>query len=209
MNRQVKIIVRDPTFCIMDPKRWKFLFRKRRVPCCQDTRTIEPQQEYHVKPPCYSEANFPKFKAKDVDRLLYRYDPLKQFQVMKLISSDTFLSLRSHKDSQALHASIEISKEFEPYQPRWSQESLNTKVVSYLAEGRDSDNTPIMFDTGASFSLTPYRTDFVSSLVDAGCEEITGVGDHKTSIEGVGKVSWKIQDVHGKVENRNKCLLCA
>ena len=56
------------------------------------------------------------------------------------------------------------------------------------------DEIPIVIDTGASCSLSPLRSDFLTfTSVDS---KISGVGA-QASIQGVGMVKWTVTDQNG------------
>jgi len=42
---------------------------------------------------------------------------------------------------------------------------VRTQKVSFLSKGNTQCNTPVVLDTGASFSLTPFEADFVTPIV--------------------------------------------
>ena len=67
-----------------------------------------------------------------------------------------------------------------------------------LANGPKARETPIVIDTGCSFSLTPFKDDFVGMLETADHCHVTGLAD-SLAIEGQGTVEWKIRDVFGNV----------
>ena len=69
----------------------------------------------------------------------------------------------------------------------------------YLQKGTDSRNIPIVLDTGASFSLTPVLSDFVSAIEKCPTKEMTGLTD-SVMIVGVGDVEWAIRDHMGQVQ---------
>lgn len=46
--------------------------------------------------------------------------------------------------------------------------------------------------------MSPFKEDFITPLEDSGCQDITGIGDHKSKILGVGTVSWNVRDVFGR-----------
>jgi len=57
----------------------------------------------------------------------------------------------------------------------------------------------IVFDTGASFSLTPFIEDFdVEGIEEPDVKEMHGIAD-KIKIEGRGWVEWSIRDVFGNI----------
>lgn len=57
-------------------------------------------------------------------------------------------------------------------------------------------NLPIVFDTGASMSISPVREDFIGDLEPAPISSLQGLKD-KVNIVGVGTVRWTIFDKHG------------
>ena len=69
---------------------------------------------------------------------------------------------------------------------------------TFLAEGEHSANVPIIIDTGASFSLTPFWEDFVSPIEDPDIEHMYGLAD-SVAVKGSGWVEWKVRDNLGQV----------
>ena len=57
---------------------------------------------------------------------------------------------------------------------------------------------PIVIDTGASFSLTPFLSDFTSPIEPTDVDSLTGLTD-KVTVEGEGWVEWSVRDSHGQV----------
>ena len=67
----------------------------------------------------------------------------------------------------------------------------------FLTGGVHKNDAPIVLDTGASISVTPYESDFVSDLEE--CDvELHGLSD-TVKVEGIGWVEWSIQDSFGQV----------
>lgn len=60
-----------------------------------------------------------------------------------------------------------------------------------------SESTPIVLDTGASISCTPFADDFVTPLQPVK-ESLVGLDD-VIAVEGVGEVEWTIRDCYGRV----------
>jgi hypothetical protein len=58
---------------------------------------------------------------------------------------------------------------------------------------------PIVFDTGASMSLTPLREDFEGEVTAPLIKSMHGLKD-EVKVIGVGKVSWTVFDAFGVVE---------
>ena len=74
--------------------------------------------------------------------------------------------------------------------------STSGNTISAFSTTADSASMPIVIDTGASRSLSPHRSDFVSfTPLDA---SIQGVGA-TSKIKGSGRVRWKIIDMRGVV----------
>ena len=74
---------------------------------------------------------------------------------------------------------------------------VRIQKVSFLSKGNTQCNTPVVLDTGASFSLTPFEADFVTPIVSTSSKEMKGIAD-PLRIQGVGTVSWPIRDVFGR-----------
>jgi hypothetical protein len=60
------------------------------------------------------------------------------------------------------------------------------------------DRVPIVLDTGASISLTPYREDFVGDIEKCEMQKLNGLND-STTIMGQGKIAWTIVDIFGVI----------
>ena len=58
------------------------------------------------------------------------------------------------------------------------------------------DGVPVVIDSGASTSVTPFRDDFVGTMIPLKNETVDGITETAT-IEGVGTVEWKIFDDSG------------
>ena len=56
-----------------------------------------------------------------------------------------------------------------------------------------SDGVPVVIDSGASTSVTPFRDDFVDKMIPLKNETVDGITE-TASIEGVGTVEWKVFD---------------
>jgi hypothetical protein len=68
----------------------------------------------------------------------------------------------------------------------------------YLTAGVAPD-VPIVIDTGASTSLTPFREDFIGPIEPASISKVTSIGATPT-VEGEGTASWNIVDCFGHVK---------
>ena len=130
-----------------------------------------------------------------VDYLLCQIDPLTWYHRMKLCAGPL---LQGRQDAtQALVARADMIKEKLERPRDWSP---STPQV-YLTEGVAEMDVPIVLDTGASFSLSPFLSDFVTGPNTSQVTEMTGIAD-RVKIEGIGVVEWPIVDVFG----RYKCI---
>jgi len=57
---------------------------------------------------------------------------------------------------------------------------------------------PLIFDSGSSYSLTPVKSDFVTSIKPSKIQTLHGIG-HSNKVEGEGTVKWRLTDVTGKI----------
>ena len=130
---------------------------------------------------------------KAVRQLLRKLPPLDMFRNEMAIYSELF-ALQSEATSmeQAFVAAVELQEELNVKRPPASVMS-----GAYLS-GHDSSDMPIVFDTGASFSVSPLASDFVSDLETPSVDRMTGLAD-SVLIEGVGWVEWPIRDMFGNV----------
>lgn len=62
----------------------------------------------------------------------------------------------------------------------------------------DEDDLPLIFDTGASVSVTPRRSDFISFNSDIAGNFLRGLSE-RAEVKGVGTVAWKVRDDQGRV----------
>jgi hypothetical protein len=62
----------------------------------------------------------------------------------------------------------------------------------------DADQIPIVFDTGATISVTPNRDDFISWETPTGELKLTGI-TQSAQVLGVGRVRWTIRDDNGRL----------
>ena len=132
--------------------------------------------------------------------LLQFVDPIDDFQVMTAFKSPEFLeSVRAatlRRERKAMVASVIAGRD-----ASWALQRPHSptadKAVAYLQHS-DSAAVPIVFDTGCSISMTPFRSDFVGPLEEADCKEVKGFGNHRSPIQGIGWVEWNIVDVFGR-----------
>ena len=111
------------------------------------------------------------------------------------------LQSRSSEQHQALQAATSIKKALDKnYKPPVNIFQACVYLSNdALLSSKHSAYTPIVFDTGASISLTPFIEDFV----DGGLEEckddrINGINSSAV-VKGEGWIEWTIRDKHNNV----------
>ena len=138
----------------------------------------------------YGEVNTSsKFTAESMDLslmskfLLAKADPLNEFKLLKELGSPEFLEsvkqITLRKERQAMVASVEAGRDASLALSRPHSPTAN-KAVAYLLHP-NSNAVPIVFDTGCSISMTPFKSDFVGPLEEAECHEVKGFGSHQSS----------------------------
>ena len=155
---------------------------------------LERAQQKHAGDDTRDEPTYSPLDS--VDDLLCRIDPLTWYHRMKLCER---LFQGRQDDIQALVARADMIKEKLERPRDWSPGIPQQRA--YLTEGVAETEVPIVLDTGASFSLSPFLSDFVSGPHTSEVTEMTGISD-KVKIEGIGVVEWPIVDVFG----RYKCI---
>jgi hypothetical protein len=85
--------------------------------------------------------------------------------------------------------------------PTYSTHTPTTKgatVKAFKLSTSDSLHIPIVVDTGASLSLTPYLADFNKTPDKSELKELQAVSS-ATKVEGIRTVRWKVIDLYGAV----------
>jgi len=134
-----------------------------------------------------------------LDALLLFENPAEDFcrirtKRQELLRSLRFSTSRQQQRLSALVARTELLNDL------WSHSDVTivrTQKVSYLSNGNTQCNTPVVLDTGASFSLTPFIAKFVTPIVSTSSKEMKGIAN-SLRIQGVGTVFWPIRDVFGR-----------
>jgi hypothetical protein len=90
-----------------------------------------------------------------------------------------------------------IKEELERPHPSYVWPTSTPQQCAYLTEGVLTNEVPIVLDTGASFSLTPFESDFVHGPTPSKATEMTGI-TNAVKIEGIGTVEWPIVDIYGR-----------
>ena len=143
-----------------------------------------------------------------IDRVLKKVHPITFHRMEKSVSSSGFCMnkqmndkvQRQRQEQKVFMLSTEVASSVS------QQLGLNYaggpsygKSMAYHNCQHDNMMTPIVFDTGCSLSITPFKEDFVSSILKPQTSEIKGVGAATHPITGVGVVRWNIYyDMDGK-----------
>ena len=125
--------------------------------------------------------------------------------ISRLCKEVDFLLL--YRTSSMMLGSLSIKQKYDKIMSEWKRLALLTSARNIFFNTTDNilhpgciflsktlwRDTPIVLDTGASVSLTPFKDDFVSFTP---CElEINGIGA-TSPVCGRGIVRWKIYDQH-------------
>ena len=128
-------------------------------------------------------------------------DPLDWFLQEKTIGRSTFM--RTAAEAEAAQRAVELQNELIPglaLIARTAQPSVRDMFSVFLNHSNNEHcrtNTPIVIDTGASISCTPFLEDFITELTEIETE-LTGLSD-KINVAGSGTVEWTIRDWFGRV----------
>ena len=131
-----------------------------------------------------------------VDDLLNKMHPLDLFR-NEMDARTKLFGFRSDAISmeEAFVAAVNLERELK----------MTTKTApdpnmsgGYITERHEQCDMPIVFDTGASFSVTPVQSDFISGLTEAEAKHMNGLTD-SALIEGKGWVEWTVKDVFGRI----------
>jgi hypothetical protein len=106
-----------------------------------------------------------------VDNLLHHIDPITWYHGMKLC--EHILQGRANTTKQLLVLQADLSREKLDRPQVWSTTKNPGRV--YLSEGIEEKEVPIILDTGASFSLSPFKSDFIKGPSKSQVSELTGI----------------------------------
>ena len=125
---------------------------------------------------------------------------LSQINVIQLYTNEFDLrnwfltsTIEGHQFDQAFIAAADLLKELRYDRPPGSQFE-----GAYITDHKAQCDTPIVFDTGCSFSVTPFIDDFVTGIRKTRVNDLAGIKE-TVMVHGVGWVEWCIRDVFGKV----------
>ena len=165
------------------------------------------QQRSEDKPPLDGAMTAPNWQNESLDGFetlnaettSINLDP----EITRLCSEVDFLAL--HRTSSMILGSLSAKNKYDSIAQEWKRLSPLTSARNIFFNTTENalhpgciflskslhKNTPIVLDTGASVSLTPFRDDFVSF---SPCNlEITGIGA-TSPVRGKGIVRWQVYD---------------
>ena len=144
-------------------------------------------------------------------------DPLDWFRKLKEISEETAITPRTtqharmnlaikdavHLQENLIPGLAMVARTASPMESQMSVTFVQRALKNAKRRRTTSDNkvqperTPIVLDTGASISVTPFLSDFVTDLEDVDTE-MRGLSE-SIQVEGKGTVEWPTQDFFGRV----------
>jgi len=122
-------------------------------------------------------------------RLLDELDPLAQFNHMQHLENE--LCPHNVATTRALMAANDLQLGL-----GMTRRPQAHQAVSHHATG--PADTPIVFDTGCSLSVTPFLDDFEGELEEPDTKDMKGLSD-TVSVDGMGQVAWTVRDAFGNV----------
>ena len=130
----------------------------------------------------------------DVDKLLRCAPPLEQFRLYQQFGMNMFqLGSERTMFQRAFIATADLLRDVQFERPPDA-----AFKAGYIMQS-DGEMTPIVFDTGCSFSLTPFFSDFTQPLEKTEVDNMKGLSKDPVQVQGVGWVEWPIRDVFGKI----------
>jgi hypothetical protein len=118
-------------------------------------------------------------------------DPLEHFKRLESCSGLTVGGKPLYQESvlfQVTHPGLFSIKPTRPNEP----------VVSTNSQRDNNEDLPIVIDMGASWSVTPFLMDFVSSIEESSLDSLHSL-DGQIQVCGKGTVEWTVQDQMGVV----------
>ena len=136
--------------------------------------------------------------------------PIEEWHAQEMLMRSDFLQSSNEKKQEQIKAAdiaaLEIQKTIDATVdkstwPGWpsASDKILTEVrrVSVYFTPKE-DEGPVVLDTGASISITPYGDAFVGPIEPSQLTSLTGLTD-STPVVGRGRVEWSIVDVFGVV----------
>jgi hypothetical protein len=134
-------------------------------------------------------------------------------------SVDTFLSsinvLQHYHNINSILPSFALSSQYKALSPESLQfqrilleaKGLQTSIRAYgetlplsspsIYVSPNQDDLPIVIDTGASCTITPSLSDFISHPTTSDTKKLGSLTTVETKVSGQGPIEWEIEDVNG------------
>ena len=126
------------------------------------------------------------------------FDPVESFKVMNMVEEER-MTLESLGSSNIDELSMEDHRDVAQSTVACANLFINNNNAFQSVSGHNNPSfkfCPIVWDTGASFGLTPFRKDFITyEKVSITVTDITKAN----TVIGIGTVMWKFRTVSGKV----------
>ena len=136
-------------------------------------------------------------------------DPYSWATLMRRLDSEAFLDLegspqcaetRAKKTAASLQLELNSLAEEHPQFAciaRTTAPDPQDMYGAFLTQGSPEESTPIVLDTGASISVSPFKADFVGDIKPLDVK-LTGLSE-AAAVAGLGWVEWTVRDYDGKV----------
>ena len=133
------------------------------------------------------------FPALEIDYLLALVDSIGCVDIGTYMDNHFVLPGVGHEvQFGAFIATADLMKEL-----HYNRTPGSKQEVAYLSGDQSKCDVPVVFDTGCSFSVTPFKEDFVTNLETTKVRNLVGLKE-SVMIKGVGWVEWPIRDVFGQ-----------
>ena len=129
-----------------------------------------------------------------IDDLLSKLHPLNLLQHEMDVRTKLFgLCLDTISMEEAFITAVNLEREL-----KMKTKPDHKMTGGYVTEHMTKSEMPIVFDTGASLSVTPVRCDFIAEPEKTDVENMTGLSD-SVLVKGVGWVEWTVRDVFRRI----------
>ena len=133
----------------------------------------------------------------DLDSFLTKIDPLKTYNLITYLQHPNLFEIKNKSlpcfattfGDIAITNLLRVSEP--PSRNLW--EIVNSDTRSYGYTLSPEIDYPVVLDTGASMSLTPNKTDFVTKIKPLTDKNIKGLNG-SSAVKGIGTVEWFVID---------------
>ena len=172
-----------PQEILSDNKHWLLHFEAALFGLNSDfMETIDPIAEFWAR--------------KDVIRSSFLHVPSRNFKYTKSMKRSAFITAAAFDQMEDFAAVILPPSVQKGGEEELLHESYMVRMSIYLNQNSDDVHIPIVIDTGASMSLMPNQSDFVTPIKTTNIGPLQG-HSNTTEIAGVGVVEWVVRDLWG------------